>query len=188
MPPIRILEVGASQVQGERPTQEDRYQLAKPGHMSNPNLGLFEVYDGHAGSKAVDHVKAHLTSLLEEQFQRGDPEDYEGALRATLKDEDSLLWRADVTKSGATAVVALIDVERGLLIGADIGDSHMFLAERYHDDPKNPWDVRTLTTPHKPDVPSEQDRIEDAGARVTNDSGTPRIGMPWSSRTVGAKL
>lgn len=175
MSPTRILDVGTSQLQGDRPSQEDRYQCTAPGSLSNPDLALFEVYDGHAGSEAVDHIKTHLTHLLEEQLRRGDPTDYEGALRATLKDEDSLLWKADVVKSGATAVVALIDVERRLLIGADIGDSHMILAER-RGDSRTPWEFRRLTTPHKPDVPYEQDRIEDAGAQITHDSGTARIG------------
>lgn len=180
MAPAKILDVGTAQLQGDRPTQEDRYQCATPGTLSNPALGLFEVYDGHAGSDAVDHVKTHLTKLLEEQLRQGDPLDYEGALRATLKDEDSLLWKADVTHSGATAVVALIDVERGLLVGADIGDSHMILAERSGDD-KAPWEFRRLTTTHKPDVPFEQDRIEDAGGQTTTDSGgTVRIGK-WET-------
>jgi len=181
MAPLKILDVGTSQVQGERPTQEDRFQCAIPGQLSDPNLGLFEVYDGHAGSEVADHVKEHLTRLLEELLRKGDPTDYEGALRTALKNEDSLLWEADMKRSGATAVVALIDVRRSLLIGSDIGDSHMILAERTgkYD---APWGIRRLTTPHKPDVPSEKDRVEDAGGRVTNDTGTARIGMPAHSR------
>lgn len=113
-------------------------------------------------------------------------------------------------KDGSTLAMALIDTSQNILVQADIGDSHVVLAEHTRRNKKEQnklnkldhtlrahhlakgkgeWSITRLSTPHDPDDPVEKKRIEDAGGKVNYDTGTPRVGkcppLLCLSRTLG---
>ena len=74
--------------------------------------------------------------------------------------------------AGTTASVAF--VKRGKLFIGHCGDSGIVLGEE--TGPKSAsWKARPLTTDHKPESDEELARIEQAGGKVINKSGVPRV-------------
>lgn len=72
----------------------------------------------------------------------------------------------DARTSGTTATVLLLLPSRRLL-AAHVGDSRaVFGTRRRGSDRAQPWRAIELTRDHKPDLPDERQRIEDAGAQV----------------------
>ena len=67
------------------------------------------------------------------EFDRGD---YEAAIKGALEDEDSILlgsFRKHNTKpavSGSTVALGFVNLSTGDLVVANLGDSHVVLAER----------------------------------------------------------
>ncbi|KAF3386243.1 Protein phosphatase [Penicillium rolfsii] len=179
---IMLFDVGAGQVQGSRKTQEDRYTICLPEHFhakTDDNLAFFAIYDGHGSDLVADHASKNLHNLLAQrpELQR---RDYAAAMKAALADEDGVLLdtfmreTVEPAVSGSTVAVCLINLTAGELVVSNLGDSHVILAER---DPKTeyPYHIRRLTATHKPEVPSERDRINKAGGTVEKRNGTTRL-------------
>ncbi|CEJ55917.1 hypothetical protein PMG11_02147 [Penicillium brasilianum] len=180
-----LFDVGAGQAQGSRERQEDRYRIVLPEKFpakTNDNIAFFAIYDGHGSGVVADHASKNLHNLLAQrpELQRGD---YAAAMRAALAEEDRLLLdnfmreSVEPAVSGSTVAVCLINLTTGELVVSNLGDSHVILAER---DPKTefPYHIRRLTEAHKPEVPSEQARIKEAGGMVEKRNGITRLGQP----------
>ncbi|KAJ5703401.1 hypothetical protein N7493_011790 [Penicillium malachiteum] len=180
---VVLFDVGAGQAKGGREFQEDRVTIVLPEQFpaeTKEKLAFFAIYDGHGSGLVSEHASKQLHHLLTKrpEFQKGD---YAAAIKAALADEDALLlesFRNDSTEpaiSGSTAAVCLVNLTQGELVVSNLGDSHVILAER---DPKTdrPYHIRRLTEAHKPGVPSERRRIEEAGGEVTMRSGIARLG------------
>ncbi|KAJ5608824.1 hypothetical protein N7528_009391 [Penicillium herquei] len=192
---VVLFDVGAGQAKGGRKFQEDRCTIVLPEQFpaeTNEKLAFFAVYDGHGSGLVSEHASKQLHHLLTKrpEFQKGD---YAAAIKAALADEDALLlesFRNDSTEpaiSGSTAAVCLVNLTQGELVVSNLGDSHVILAER---DPKTdrPYHIRRLTEAHKPEVPGERRRIEEAGGEVTMRSGIARlegVGSLNMSRALG---
>ncbi|KAJ5735062.1 uncharacterized protein N7483_000187 [Penicillium malachiteum] len=191
---VVLFDVGAGQSKGGREFQEDRCVIVLPEQFpakTNDKLAFLAVYDGHGSGLVSEHASKQLHHLLTKrpEFQKGD---YATAIKAALADEDALLLESskDSTEaaiSGSTAAVCLVNLTQGELIVSNLGDSHVILAER---DPKTdrPYHIRRLTEAHKPEVPSERRRIEEAGGEVTMRSGIARlegVGSLNMSRALG---
>lgn len=155
-----------------------------------------------SGSGLVsDHVHQSLHHLVAQRPEL-DRQDWAGAIKAALVNEDEILLdrfnneTAEPAISGSTVAICCINLTQGELVVSNLGDSHVILAER---DPKteHPFHIvripsyssnrrgdsladnghqRRLTETHKPEVPSERARIEKAGGEVVNRSGTHRLG------------
>jgi serine/threonine protein phosphatase PrpC len=83
----------------------------------------------------------------------------------TATESDSTIPLIDARSSGATATVVLWTAMRAFV--AHTGDSRAVLGTRPRNSvPGARWQVVELTQDHKPDLPDEQARIEDAGAQV----------------------
>lgn len=86
-----------------------------------------------SGSGLVsEHASQTLHHLLAKrpEFERGD---YALAIKAALRDEDSLLlerFKYEPAISGSTAAVSFINLTTGELVVSNLGDSHVILAER----------------------------------------------------------
>lgn len=153
-----------------------------------------------AGATVADHARRSLANYIDEALSKtlsNSQETYQSAIQDAIDREDQDADRED-WKDGSTLALALIDTAQRTLIEADIGDSHVVLAEhtkrnkreqhklnkldpalRAHNfaKVKNEWNITRLSTPHDPEDPSERKRITDAGGEVKYDStGTARIG------------
>ena len=134
--------------------------------------------------------------------------DYEAALKGALADEDALLLERiqdrsmEAAISGSTVALCFVNLSTGDLVVGNLGDSHAVLADR---DPKTnlsysvvsrlPFilacetktnlDQRSLTQSHKPDMPHEKSRVEEAGGEVNHRTGTARVGSLNMTRSIG---
>ncbi|KAH1431387.1 hypothetical protein KXX32_003184 [Aspergillus fumigatus] len=189
---LLLFDAGAGQVQGARPFQEDRCTFVLPDQFpsqTNDKLTYFAVYDGHGSELVSDHASRNLHLLLAKrpEFDQGD---YEAAIRGALIDEDAVLLETfnNVTTepavSGSTVALCFVNLTKGDLVVANLGDSHVLLAER-DNRTDHPFHIRRLSKSHKPDTPDEKSRIEDAGGAVNTRRGTARLGSLNMSRALG---
>lgn len=201
-----IVDSGVSRILGSREDQEDRYIALAPGSLkSRKELALFAVYDGHGGSETVNHVSQNFVTHLEQHFGKpkdSTPEAYQSAIQRALKAVDRDLDRANLS-GGSTVALILIDTKQGILVQANLGDSHVVYADhlpesqsptlRSGSSDSNPiddelpvgWTVETLSVEHAPDSPTEKRRIEAAGGEVNYGTGIARIGAVNMSRALG---
>ncbi|GAQ07160.1 protein phosphatase 2C homolog 3 [Aspergillus lentulus] len=189
---LLLFDAGAGQVQGGRPFQEDRCTFVLPDQFpsqTNDKLTFFAVYDGHGSELVSDHASRNLHLLLAKrpEFDQGD---YEGAIRGALIDEDAVLLdtfnnlTTEPAVSGSTVALCFVNLTKGDLVVANLGDSHVILAER-DNRTDHPSQIRRLSKSHKPDTPDEKARIEDAGGAVNTRRGTARLGSLNMSRALG---
>ncbi|KAF4253246.1 hypothetical protein KXW98_006968 [Aspergillus fumigatus] len=189
---LLLFDAGAGQVQGGRPFQEDRCTFVLPDQFpsqTNDKLTYFAVYDGHGSELVSDHASRNLHLLLAKrpEFDQGD---YEAAIRGALIDEDAVLLETfnnlttEPAVSGSTVALCFVNLTKGDLVVANLGDSHVILAER-DNRTDHPSHIRRLSKSHKPDTPDEKARIEDAGGAVNTRRGTARLGSLNMSRALG---
>lgn len=99
-----------------------------------------------SGSELVsEHARRNLHSLIAKrpEFAEGN---YVEAIKGALTDEDDMLLDNFKTKStepavsGSTVAICFINLTKGEMIVANLGDSHVVLAER---DPRseNPYSI-----------------------------------------------
>ncbi len=159
-------EWGLSARQGERPTMEDRHTVKT----LNKKLTFFGVYDGHAGTNAADYTKDHLAENFSKfnwwnLFQIREQAETIGKrlidnFNKTDKDFlNNLKFKHD--RSGTTAVVAVVDTNTNKVTIANCGDSRAILIRNGR--------VLLATNDHKPKLPKERKRIEEAGGFVHYD-------------------
>ncbi|KAJ6141289.1 hypothetical protein N7470_010185 [Penicillium chermesinum] len=189
---IVLSDVGAGQAKGGRDSQEDRCTIISPDQFpaqTDEKLAFFAVYDGHGSEWVAEHASQNLHGLVvkRSEFEQGD---YARAIKGALSDEDNMLYKSfkfeaeEPAFAGSTAAICLINLTHGELIVANLGDSHVILAER---DPATdrPFHIRRLTEAHKPELPGERQRIEEAGGSVTIRNGTARVESLNISRALG---
>jgi len=134
--------VSISSEQNRRDSMEDR-------HLIDPEKSVFGVFDGHGGSEAVNHV----TQTFNDQFKRNNDD-----LGQTLESIELDIKQKNIEMSGTTAIVAHIKDSKATI--ANIGDSRAILIRNNQ--------VLEKTVDHKPNLPSEKERIEKAGGKVFN--------------------
>ncbi|KAL1954173.1 hypothetical protein VTO42DRAFT_1529 [Malbranchea cinnamomea] len=187
-----LRDAGGASVQGGRAHQEDRYRILLPRDFprtTGDQHAFFAVYDGHGSDKVSEHASQHVHGLLMRRPEFGVGK-YEEAIEAAIEEEDNLLlegYRQGIDAyaySGATVALCVVNLTAGIFVCANLGDSHVILAD--HNVRSNlPVEIRRLTVSHKPSVPSERSRIEEAGGTVNEATRTPRIGALNMSRTLG---
>lgn len=151
-------------------------------------IAFFAVYDGHGTDLVSDHASRNLHIVIANrpEFAAGD---YEGAIKGALGDEDAVLLDSlkesvEATEAGSTVAICLLNLTKGDLVVANLGDSHIILAER-HPESGQPYRTQRLSKSHKPDVPDEKSRIESAGGLVNKSTGSARVGGLNMSRALG---
>lgn len=168
--------------EGGRTSQEDRFLVVDKGWSDKEGLpyascSFFGVFDGHGGSKAAQVVSDLLwermrAKLIEELPQMGttmDNSDESGILQRIIREafaetEDKVKESCD-KDVGSTAVCATLLGRR--LYVAWAGDSRCVLC-------RGEKAIR-LTDDHKPEVPSEAERIRAAGGQVVQKNGQARL-------------
>jgi len=158
------------------------------------------IFDGHNGAGAAETAARQLHLLLAGhpalRIYKGEPgppaviKQEEVAVSKALKaafrqvdDQVLAVARRDGTRDGATALVVLR--LGGALYSAHAGDSRAVLCRDGH--------AHRLTEDHKPHLPQERQRIEDAGGRVDFQRCwrvvvEPRDGRPGSGLAVSRSL
>lgn len=149
----------------------------------------------------MEYVAEHLVDRLESHFLATsrplEPDEYRQMIQRAIRAIDRDLDRLDL-QGGSTVALALIDTKQGVLVGVDLGDSHVVLADHQYDsviigsdddeDVSNNgegWKIEVLSVEHKPDNPEELKRIEEAGGEINHVTGIPRIGGVSMARALG---
>ncbi|KAJ4349321.1 hypothetical protein N0V95_004690 [Ascochyta clinopodiicola] len=166
---------------------------------------------GDAGANVAEHLRETLADYIDAALSKTTSHSQEAYKIAIQEALDQVDKHADQEgwDDGSTLALALIDTSQKILVEADVGDSHVMLAEhtrrnqkehnklskldhtlRAHNlvKGKNEWSITRLSTPHDPDNPVEKKRIEDAGGEVNYDTGTPRVDLSGAlamSRSMG---
>jgi protein phosphatase 2C family protein 2/3 len=150
--------VAATGMQGWRKKMEDAHVIEfKIGN--NRHAAFLAVFDGHNGSGAAKYCSIHLLDkiLSQPDFKS---KTYEAALeKAFISIDEDLGQSAHRDEGGCTAVAVL--VIEGKLFCANAGDSR---AVAYF----STRGVVPLSEDHKPTVPAEIERIQQAGGTIQN--------------------
>jgi len=153
--------IGAAEINGWRPSMEDAHIV----HMKE-DWGFFGVFDGHGGGACSKFVAQRIQELLD---SNGCPED-DAAVKSLILgvDQDFLDTHQP---SGSTATMCIVhkpaaagDKHRLRVINA--GDSRVLLGRRDGTIVDGGGTDFGLTTDHKPDHPSERERIYRCGGTV----------------------
>ncbi|XP_031353937.1 protein phosphatase 1A isoform X1 [Photinus pyralis] len=153
------LRFGVASMQGWRVEMEDAHMVKTDLGGALKDWSYFAVFDGHAGAKVSAHCAEHLLDAImqTEEFQ----EDIMKGIHNGFLDLDNKMrtlpeMTSGEDKSGSTAVCAFVSPR--LIYVANCGDSRAVLCRD-----GNP--VFT-TQDHKPGLPTERDRIIQAGGSV----------------------
>lgn len=154
------------------------YVYAQFKQVSNHELGLFAIFDGHLSHEVPEYLRSHLFDniLNEPDFWT----ETEKAIRRAYRITDTKILEkaADLGKGGSTAVTAiLIDSEK--LVVANVGDSRAVICKN--------GVAKQLSVDHEPST--EKSTIEDRGGFVSRFPGdVPRVdGQLAVARAFGDK-
>eukprot|EP00096_Caligus_rogercresseyi_P004837 TRINITY_DN1938_c0_g1_i1.p1 TRINITY_DN1938_c0_g1~~TRINITY_DN1938_c0_g1_i1.p1 ORF type:complete len:556 (-),score=169.99 TRINITY_DN1938_c0_g1_i1:278-1945(-) len=180
------LRVTGHSNQGGRKYMEDYFSVAyQQTHDDNDlEYAYFGIFDGHGGKDAALFAKEHLMDFITKQkcFWSEDDSSVLRAIREGFLHTQRAMWtelyswkkspKGHPSTAGTTASVAFI--KRGKIFTGHVGDSRILLGQ---SDPGQPikWRPKPLTKDHKPDCPSELQRIQKHGGKVVLKSGVPRV-------------
>lgn len=154
------LRYGIGSMQGWRCEMEDSHN-AKVGLGDRlDDWNFFAVFDGHAGAKVSEHSARNLLDYIiaTDEFRDNDIVKgiHTGFLRLDEKMRDLPEMASGADKSGTTAVCTFVTPEHVYV--ANCGDSRAVLC-------RDGQPVFT-TEDHKPVLPGEKERIQNAGGAV----------------------
>lgn len=164
-------KVGMAEVNGWRNKMEDAHVIR-----SFDNAGFFGVFDGHGGDQCSKHVSKEFYARLDAQ---GLPAD-DASLKKMILDIDAH-FLATEQGSGTTGAMCICHrpAEAGGKIRlrvANVGDSRVFVGKRDGSIVDGGGTEEGLTTDHKPNHPSEKERIYRCGGTVeTAEGGVARV-------------
>ncbi|EGC30859.1 hypothetical protein DICPUDRAFT_157361 [Dictyostelium purpureum] len=161
-------------------TMMEDVSIAKyPFFETDEDLGLFGVFDGHAGRGAADSASKLFPLELEKLMKEQDnylEDDQSQLINKAFKNVDNQM--KDHEYEGCTATISLIwktkDNQRYLQVG-NVGDSSAFLCRN--------GQAIELTLDHKANDPSEKQRMIDSGIPVGENQ--TRINGVAVSRSLG---
>jgi serine/threonine protein phosphatase PrpC len=139
------------------------------------NFSIYGVYDGHGqkGHDVSNFVKENIPKMILRD-QRFKTSEMPQMMMDIFKKIQSLITLADRQKklsaqmSGTTASVVIHDQEASKLLVSHVADSTVVLG-KWKDGNRNELEAQVLTRDHKPNLPDEKKRIEEAGGRVVFD-------------------
>lgn len=167
---LHQMNIGACGMQGRRGEMEDEHLVVDLERHGCPGHVILAVFDGHGGdivSKSASSIFIDcLTSTQHwRQYIEGGLFEKEESLRLALFDtfqevdvsiKNDLEARGKTTRAGSTACVLVITPKS--FICANAGDSRCVL--------RRASSTEDLSSDHRPDVPSEKQRIELANGFV----------------------
>uniref|UniRef100_A0A182UG03 PPM-type phosphatase domain-containing protein n=1 Tax=Anopheles melas TaxID=34690 RepID=A0A182UG03_9DIPT len=154
------LRYGVGSMQGWRCEMEDAYHAKTGLGDSLDDWNYFAVFDGHAGDNVAKHCAANLLQRIITTTEFGNNDITKGIHTGFLQLDESMRnipeLASGLDKSGTTAVCAFISGQH--LYIANCGDSRAVLCQ-------NAQPIFT-TQDHKPILPGEKERIQNAGGSV----------------------
>jgi len=158
--------VGVAEMNGWRNNMEDAHVI----HIER-NWGFFGVYDGHGGDACSKFVAKRMYELLR---QNGCPEDDPAVKKLMLDIDNEFLQLGQ--PSGSTGTMCIIHPPQTaggkyVLRVVNIGDSRVILGRRDGSIVDGGGTDQGLTIDHKPDHPSERERIYRCGGTVSEAAG-----------------
>jgi serine/threonine protein phosphatase PrpC len=150
-------------------------------HSRWPNCSYFSIFDGHGGSLCADFLKDNLHRfILENQHFPENPSRAieEGCAHAEHEFCKFALKQKNIDKSGSCALIVLI-IDDKIYIG-NVGDCRAIGSEQ------GGKQFYSLTKDHKPEEPSEQERITRNGGQVSKNNFLQSYKMLGS--TLGGRL
>lgn len=161
--------VGFAEMAGWRPTMEDAHAI-----LIQENWAFFGIFDGHGG----DQCSKFIARRFLEELGKGVPSGVDDMKAMALRlDADFLATKQD---SGSTGTFVLVHAPseplgKYVLHVGNVGDSRVLLCHSDGTMVEGPGTDGALTCDHKPDHPSERERIEKAGCRVDCKSAVARV-------------
>ena len=143
-------------VNGFRVTMEDDHTMTLPASAEGKQRCIFGVFDGHSNDTCSIYVAAHLPPLL--MSLPDAPEDQ--TIEQVFIDVDTKYMSED-KGGGTTATVVMLDMasaEKGTATVCNTGDSRVMIIRN--------GEILFVTKDHKPNDPSERERIERANGMV----------------------
>mmetsp|Transcript_11337 Transcript_11337/g.26123 ORF Transcript_11337/g.26123 Transcript_11337/m.26123 type:complete len:510 (+) Transcript_11337:153-1682(+) len=157
--------VAVAEMNGWRANMEDAHVI----HMKS-TWGFFGVFDGHGGDKCSKFVAKRFSEELE---SKGCPEDDAAVKQLVLSIDQEFLDSAQ--ESGSTATMCIVHKPTGdgkhKLRVVNAGDSRVLLGKRDGTIVDGGGTDSGLTTDHKPNHPSERERIYRCGGHVEESEG-----------------
>jgi len=164
-------EVAVAEMNGWRTSMEDAHLI-----FTKDDYGVFGVFDGHGGGECSEFIAKRFK---EELKKGGCPADDAAMKKMFLSIDQEFLDSGQ--SSGSTATMCIVrkpekagGTHRLHVINA--GDSRVLLGRRDGSIVDGGGTDEGLTTDHKPDYPSERERIYRCGGRVeTAEGGVARV-------------
>jgi serine/threonine protein phosphatase PrpC len=145
---------------GRRQTNEDD-EICVDQFCGDKSVAYFGLYDGHGGRQSVDYVVKALHLSLEHLLREHPDMPVAEALTRAYVMTDGQLRRRNILQSGTTGVSVVIKRDprgRRVLYAANVGDSRAVVSRG--------GSAMRLTVDHKPNLPEERKRIEEAGGWI----------------------
>mmetsp|Transcript_33541 Transcript_33541/g.85820 ORF Transcript_33541/g.85820 Transcript_33541/m.85820 type:complete len:539 (-) Transcript_33541:82-1698(-) len=160
------MRVGVSEMNGWRNNMEDAHLI-----LIRDDWAFFGVFDGHGGDQCSAFVARRLREELEAE---GCPADDAAVKKLMLKIDREFL--DSNTPSGSTGTMCIVKKHGGkdgkhLLRVINVGDSRVILGRGDGNIVDGGGTDQGLTTDHKPDHPSERERIYRCGGTVEKNEG-----------------
>jgi serine/threonine protein phosphatase PrpC len=170
--PSSRFDIGFCDALGRRNSMEDDMTIIGR-FMSRENMDYAGIFDGHGGNQVAELCATKMHRFVARHITTHD--DTAVALKNAFEEMHGQC--KNYTEMGATAVVALI-LENRIWI-ANAGDARAVISH------KSEGAVR-LSFDHKPDVPSEKQRVQALGGSVFTLFGCARVnGTLAVSRAIG---
>lgn len=183
-------ETGVVSVRGRRVHMEDTYQSTLLQSSPHIDMKLHAVLDGHRGDRAANFGAEKLPRIVAEKLSGCDVSDVDVVRRGMFDsyrelDMEFLELAAEKHWQDGTTVVSLLTAENKdtkdvSVYVANTGDSRAILVTKSVDNK-----VVEMSSDHKPNKPSERERITSNNGRISF-AGTWRVeGQLAVSRAIG---
>jgi len=166
----KSFQTAVAELNGWRSNMEDAHLI-----ITHDTWGFFGVFDGHGGDQCSKFV---ARELLERINANGCPED-DAAVKRLILDTDQKFLDTNLP-SGSTGTMCIIHKPaeghaKHRLRVINAGDSRVLLGRRDGSIVDGGGTDQGLTTDHKPNHPSERERIVRCGGFVQSDGPVPRV-------------
>lgn len=154
------LHYGVASMQGWRAEMEDAHHVQTGLGEGLEDWSFFAVFDGHAGASVSAHCSDQLLECIVSSDEFKQSEISKAIRSGFLKLDHALRTEPEFAcghdKSGSTAVCALVSPKQVYI--ANCGDSRAIICRKGKPD--------FSTQDHKPILPAEKERIQNAGGTV----------------------
>eukprot|EP00760_Papus_ankaliazontas_P017479 PhM_4_TR1727/c1_g1_i1/m.30574/K04461/PPM1B, PP2CB; protein phosphatase 1B len=154
----KFYAVGGCSMNGFRENMEDAHCVHFDANNGPQNWGMFGIFDGHVNEKCSEYVGRELPLAVQEHGKI--PMQDADLQKIVLKVDKKFGDLQSEGGSTGTFVIAHMEGDKYKLQIGNVGDSRVLVSRR--------GECETLTSDHKPDLPTERRRIEECGGIVEN--------------------